>query len=205
MPKIDFERNMTFMAEGDHVNRRSPYFCHRLHHPGGDASGVTLGAGFDLGNRKYSDVFEILKRAGVGADDAKVVASLASLKGEKRCKDAIKGMGLSEWEISEGQCKEIFTFCYSEAYEDVKRICQKPDVVAKFGKVDLDSLSDGLKSWLIDLRFRGDFSGDWRADCYKWVVCSDIAGLLAATQKYKDTWPRERFNMRVKALSEMIH
>ncbi|KAA8999934.1 hypothetical protein FJU30_11635 [Affinibrenneria salicis] len=72
---------VTFNAEGNDIpgNRN---FSRWIHWPGNAESGVTLGRGYDLGNRSADRVYHDLTRAGVPDDQAVMIAQGAGLKGE---------------------------------------------------------------------------------------------------------------------------
>ena len=72
---------VTFNAEGNDIpNNRN--FSRRIHWPGNAASGVTLGRGYDLGNRSKAAVYNELIRAGVPDVQAGLIAEGAGKKGE---------------------------------------------------------------------------------------------------------------------------
>lgn len=72
---------VTFDAEGNDIpNNRN--FSRRIHWPGNAASGVTLGRGYDLGNRSQATVYNDLIRAGVPDVQAGLIAEGAGKKGE---------------------------------------------------------------------------------------------------------------------------
>ena len=93
---------------------------------------------------------------------------------------------------------------YSEAEADVKRICTKPDVVKKYGKCDWDKIDDGIKEFLIDLRFRGDYSGmdgkNERSKIQKAAVTNNYDELIKHASDNK-VWNANldgnRFNQRI--------
>lgn len=68
----------TFEAEG-HTNPASPYYIGKLSHPSAQ-SGVTIGAGYDMGGRTEAVIKSDLIAAGVGADLAGKLSKGAGLK-----------------------------------------------------------------------------------------------------------------------------
>lgn len=68
----------TFEAEG-HTNPTSPYYIGKLSHPSAQ-SGVTIGAGYDMGGRTEAVIKVDLIAAGVGADLAGKLSKGAGLK-----------------------------------------------------------------------------------------------------------------------------
>jgi len=73
--------SFTFAAEGS-PDPKSPLFYGKLAHPS-DKSGVTIGAGYDMGGRSESEVRTDLTAAGVNADLAAKMAKGAGLKHAK--------------------------------------------------------------------------------------------------------------------------
>jgi hypothetical protein len=69
----------TFAAEGS-TNSASPYFIGKLSHPSAD-SGVTIGAGYDMGGRTESQVKNDLVLAGLASETAAKLAKGAGMKG----------------------------------------------------------------------------------------------------------------------------
>lgn len=85
------EGQITFDAEGaDYMTavvpfrqQRTPYFSRILHRPGDISSGVTLGRGYDMGNRSTGEVFATLRGAGLEEYKASLCARAAGLKGKR--------------------------------------------------------------------------------------------------------------------------
>lgn len=71
---------VTFDAEGNDVES-SRYFSRVIHWPGNAESGVTIGRGYDMGNRTKAEVRQDLIKAGVYKDQADKLAEGARLKG----------------------------------------------------------------------------------------------------------------------------
>ena len=55
----------------------------KVHWPGNDASGVTIGRGYDLGSRSETDVFNDMSSSGVPDSIAKNISKGAGLKGNE--------------------------------------------------------------------------------------------------------------------------
>jgi len=86
---------------------------------------------------------------------------------------------------------------------DARRICQKPDVVAKFGAVDFMRLDARIWTVTVDLRFRGDYTPASRALIHKSIADNDVATFrrLLSTAANWTGVPPARFNARVAALA----
>ncbi len=73
---------VTFNAEGSD-NSASTNFSRVIHWPGNDESGVTVGRGYDCGNRSEDEIFEHMQSALVPESIARLIARSAGLKGEQ--------------------------------------------------------------------------------------------------------------------------
>ena len=95
---------------------------------------------------------------------------------------------------------------YDDAAADVKRICEKPDVVAKYGVTDFAHLNPLIRDILVDLRFRGDYSGATRAHVQPCVVANDVECLRRVISN-RNLWltvPKDRFRRRVEYLNRTM-
>ncbi|RYD67526.1 MAG: hypothetical protein EOP83_02660 [Verrucomicrobiaceae bacterium] len=80
----------------------------------------------------------------------------------------------------------------------MKRISKKDDVVKKYGKLDWDKTSQPIKDLLIDLKFRGDYTGHTRTLIQKAAVNNDLKAiqkLMADKEKWQKV-PLDRFKRR---------
>jgi hypothetical protein len=182
---------LTFDAEG---TEGGPYHSRRPHVPT-DTSGLTIGRGYDMKERSASQITSDLTRAGVPEATAKLYAGAAHLSGAK-ARDYIKTHNPPE--ITPAQQKALFAVSYDEAEADVRRICEKADVVAKYGKTDWGKLIPAIKDILVDLRFRGDYTPKAREHIQKLVVANDLKG-LASDLSDRSKWsgvPQDRFDRR---------
>lgn len=182
---------LTFDAEGTEGGA----FHSRKPHVPTNSSGLTIGRGYDMKERSSEQVIKHLTEVGLTPDQAKLYAGGAMLVGTK-AKDYINSKSLPE--ITSAQQKKLFEISYAEAEADVKRICEKPDVVTKYGKTNWDKLKPVIKEILVDLRFRGDYTPTSRVEIQKLVVENDLQSLakvLADREKWPDV-PTDRFNRR---------
>ncbi len=182
---------LTFDAEGTEGGA----FHSRKPHVPTDSSGLTIGRGYDMKERTAEQVVKHLTVAGLTEADAKLYAGGAKLSGAK-AREYIKASKLPE--ITAAQQKKLFETSYVEAEADVRRICEKDDVVKKYGKTDWDKLSPAIKDILVDLRFRGDYTPKSREEVQKLVAANDLAG-LAKVIADKEKWPGvpdDRFKRR---------
>lgn len=173
--KVD-RGQVTFDAEGE---EGGPNHSRYAQWPGNSASGVTLGRGYDMGNRSVETVYNDLTAAGIPSDVAKQYSQGATLKGSdagawvKKNRDNIA-------QITPEQQKALFENEYLEVEKDVKRISSKDDTVKKYGAVCWDNLNPKIKESIIDLRFRGDYTTGSRRFLQKAVADNDEAAFKKA-------------------------
>jgi len=188
---------LTFDAEGND-NPNSIYFSRRPHVPS-ETSGVTIGRGYDMKERSEQEVIDDLRQAGVGQAKAQRLAAGAGLAGA-RAKAFIKDNGLRDETITRQQQKALFVTTYREMEADVLRICNKADVVAKYGATDWASLDPRMRDLVIDLRYRGDYRPRSRQQVQPTLVAADIEAMatLMADKPYWDQFgvPKDRFKRR---------
>ena len=105
--------------------------------------------------------------------------------------------------------KTLFEVTYEEHSADVKRISGKKDVVKKYGRTDWSQLHPAIKDVLVDLRYRGDYTGTTRNRVQLMVVANDIFG-LQETMTDKAYWmqnigvPRDRFERRADYMAKVL-
>ena len=80
------------------------------------------------------------------------------------------------------------------------RISSKADVVHKYGRTNWDTLNPLIKDVLVDLRYRGDYTGSTREVVQPPAVANDLAAFTAALTR-RSYWegrgvPRDRYNRR---------
>lgn len=187
---------LTFDAEGTEGGR---YHSRRAHWPGGK-SGVTLGRGYDMGGRTSAQVESDLTSAGVDPAVAKQYSAGAGLKGAKA----------GEWvtnnrdnitQISPQEQKNLFATTYASEEAEAKRLATKPDVTEKYGATCWENLDPKIKDTLVDLKYRGDYTGTTRGFLQESVVNNDPAA-FGAEMRDRNNWPGvinqapDRFNRR---------
>lgn len=186
---------LTFDAEG---TEGGVYHSRSAHVPS-DSSGVTIGRGYDMKTKDAAKIKKDLKAAKLADADAETFSKAAGLKGDAARK-FIKDNKLVE--ITKLQQKDLFKISFSEEAAEVKRICEKPDVVATYGATDWDNLNAVIKDVLVDLKFRGDYTPESRKLIQKFVAQDDFDNFKKTLQD-KDNWanvPKDRFERRSKYL-----
>jgi len=112
----------------------------------------------------------------------------------------IKTHKLEKFEITQQQQVSLFNISYKEE-AGTKRLCTKMDVVAKYGKCDWAKLDSAMKQILVDLKFRGDYTGSTRKLIQKYVVANDTKDFLKAlsdrSKWLKQRVPSDRFKRRL--------
>ena len=86
----------------------------------------------------------------------------------------------------------------------MKRISGKSDVVLAYGKTDWDKLNSNIKDIVVDLKFRGDYTGSTRKLIQKSIADNDLAAFKKVL-KEKTNWsnvPQDRFDRRVTFLDK---
>lgn len=190
---------VTFDSEGTEGGR---YHTRKPHVPS-DSSGLTIGRGYDMKEKTKAQIKKDLMDAGLSEADAEAYSGAAGLSGEK-ARQYIKDNNLAE--ITPEQQKKLFAITYAAMEADVKRICEKADVVEKYGATDWATLNPAIKDLLVDLRYRGDYTPGTRAKIQALVAKNDIKGIsdIMADESYWVTErgvPKDRF-LRRKAMME---
>lgn len=177
---------ITFDAEG---MEGGLFHSRRIHVPG-SSSGATIGRGYDMLHRSRDEIVADLCASGVAQDDAKSIARLRGLKGPM-AEAEIARLELVDFQITPRQQKRLFLIAYDELAGDVKRICRKHDVEAKYGVTEWASLDPIIRDIVVDLRYRGDYTGGTREKVQPCVVRNDLEKLaeLMSNELY---WVRQR-------------
>lgn len=189
---------LTFDAEGLE-NPGGPFHSRVLHVPS-PGSGATIGRGYDMKERSRSGIREDLRSAGVRKTLARKLSGLSGLVGPA-AEARIARDGLEGLEITPAQQKRLFLLVYDELAGDVKRICRKSDVIAKYGATDWKDLDPTIRDLLVDLRYRGDYTPATRERVQPPVVRNDLAA-FAVVISDRTYWvvqrgvPSDRFRRR---------
>ena len=203
---------LTFRAEGDDFKGGRNY-SRKIHWPGlfsgctKNNSGVTIGRGFDLGDRSKQEVVTELRRAGISNEQARKISEAAGLKG-CLAGEYVKYNKEDIGDISDYQQLKLFEITYNAIEKDVKRICQKSTTIKAYhpnpktspGQAWQD-IPEKIKEVLIDLRYRGDYTPYVRNLLQRYAYAGDVVG-FGRVLSNRDVWPKvpqERFNRRVRA------
>lgn len=188
---------LTFDAEG--MEQPGRYFSRNPHVPT-DSSGVTLGRGYDMRDKTPAMIQADLLACGLDTTAATLFAKAAGLSGAAG-KSFITQNNLSTFEITPGQQKLLFALTYQQMVSDVLRICQKPDLVARYGVTDWAALPAKVRDLVVDLRYRGDYTPSSRERLQPLLVANNSAGIrqLMADEAYwcgPEKVPQDRFRRR---------
>ena len=195
---------VTFNAEG--MEKRGRFFSRVAHVPGA-VSGVTIGRGYDMSERSENEISEDLMAAGVSKRNAQRLAEARGLRGQQ-AKKFIADNDLPKIEITPKQQEELFLITYKELEGDVVRICNKADVVHKYGPSKWDALHPAIRDVLVDMRYRGDYTGATREVVQPPTVKNDLEAFRAVLAD-RGYWverrrvPRDRFRRRKEFLDRV--
>ncbi|MCP4321688.1 MAG: hypothetical protein GY787_07520 [Alteromonadales bacterium] len=187
---------VTFESEGA---EGGPYHSRTLHVPS-LTSGLTIGRGFDMKTKSALKIKQDLISAGVDQKNAVLLSKATGLSGAS-AKAFILTHKLDKFEITQQAQVKLFNISYKEEEAETKRLCTKPDVVTKYGKCNWMTLDAAIKQILVDLKFRGDYTGGTRKFLQKHVVANDTKEFLKAisdrTNWMQQRVPQDRFQRRI--------
>lgn len=184
---------VTWDTEGTEGGR---FHSRKLHVPT-SSSGLTIGRGYDMKQKNSGKIVNDLTNAGVDIQNATTISMAAGKYGHD-AKNFISENDLNDFEVSQCVQKRLFDISYLEEEQEVKRISEKPSVVSAYGKVDWKFLDLAIKEILIDLKFRGDYTGHSREKIQKYVVNNDLPGFAKeiTTRRNWPNVPNDRFMRR---------
>lgn len=200
-PADEMEGQLTYDAEGND-DPNSPHFSRKPHVPG-SWSGVTLGRGYDMKLKSSAKITAELIQAGISEEIAGKFAGASGKQGDEASK-YLKDNGLDDITITLEQQEKLFAISYTEIKQDVKRICEKIDVVAKYGAVDINAIHYAIHDVVIDLRFRGDYTPASRQKIQTHIVNNDLSAfkqVLCNRSQWQQV-PQDRFKRRCQYLTK---
>lgn len=165
----------TFDAEG--LEAQGPYFSRVIHWPGGN-SGVTIGRGYDMGQRTRLQVLSELRHAGVSEQDAVFLAGAAGVRGERAQRFVQAFVGESPVLSLPSQRRLFEVVTTPEILFDIRRILAKPDLQKRYGAVAWGDLTPMAQEVVFDLRYRGDYTPLTRERLQPILVARDDGKLL---------------------------
>lgn len=186
---------LTWNAEGESTGR---YATRKIHWPGGKASGVTIGRGYDMGLRSAADVQRDLIAAGVSRDHAIRLGSGAGKRGDAAA-NFVRSNRSKLPELTPAQELKLFSSVTYPRYErEVQRISAKADVVSAYGRLDFDSTPQAVRDVIVDLAYTGNYTPGTRKFLQQPIVSGDREEICAAFQKLNEHYgvPRQRAALR---------
>jgi hypothetical protein len=146
----------TFKAEVGKEGTK--YFSRVIHWPTGRASGVTLGPGYDMGQRSAKSIVRDLTRAGVAPRDALFFSHSAGLQGAAAQAFVARHRDRSPTISIEAQQRIFSEVIRPAIIADIQRILAKPDTIRAYGALSWNALPPAARELLFDLRYRGDYT-----------------------------------------------
>jgi hypothetical protein len=192
---------LTFNAEGNDLENPAvplhQYFSRKVHWPGG-VSGVTIGRGYDLGQRPNPET----DLAAVGIAEplfswligAKGLSGVAARNYLNSASPEIRKIF-----ITRKQQYQLFTTVYEFMKSEVIRISGKNTVTALYGHLNWDATDPKIQDMAIDLIYRGDYTGDARALIQRHMTDNNLSAFsnVISDQSKWSNVPAQRFNDRV--------
>ncbi|HEV7405125.1 MAG TPA: hypothetical protein VGO11_19430 [Chthoniobacteraceae bacterium] len=188
----------TYGVEGTEGGR---YFTRYLHVPSA-SSGLTLGRGYDMKEKSAGTIKRDLTAVGVPDAQATVLSAAARLSGA-HARKFITDHKLEEFSITPDQQRKLFESTYGEKVGTIKRILTKADVAKAYGKSDYEKLNPAIQEMLVDLCYRGDYTGKSRHSLQPAVVKNDLKAFRAAVAALPGV-PPDRMQQRLKYLDDAV-
>ncbi|RRZ89861.1 hypothetical protein EGK14_15300 [Erwinia sp. 198] len=192
---------LTFRAEGNNF-RGSRYYSRVIHWPGhasacqGDASGVTIGRGFDMGSRTTAESRSYLIKAGIAAEKAEKISTGSRLKfceAEKFVRQHKNEIG----EITELQQLMLFEAVYPEYVNKAKRFYNK---YKGANAVAWRELHPVLKEVFIDMRYQGAMTIGYVSSFKR----NEIGSALKLIESIGSLYGKDRYIRRREALKNAL-
>lgn len=189
---------VTWEAEGQEGGR---FHSRKLHVPSA-SSGLTLGRGYDMKTKTKGQVRADFMVAGIDKTKTEVLVNAVTLQGN-RADQFIVDNDLLDFEITPLAQLKLFEISYELEASEVRRISGKSDVVNLYGQLDWDTTHQAIKDILVDLKFRGDYTGAARRFIQAPAVNNNLVefrDLIRDRGRWQNV-PQDRFNRRVRFLA----
>jgi hypothetical protein len=190
----------------------------KIHYPGGDASGVTLGFGFDLGSKSIEKAKAAMTEAGISAAQVTLLLKAVGKKGsdaEKFVKEYANSIG----SISAGSLKKLFEISRKEHFEDMRatatsnkasisgdnylnaRAREVKDKVPQgtyvMSEIEFNGLHPAIIEFMLDLSYMGGFYKYQRVASINKILKANLNNPLAqlkALRTYMSSDEMEAYN-----------
>jgi hypothetical protein len=147
---------VTYDAEGSDV-ASSKYYSREIHWPGNSLSGVTIGRGYDMGNRTKVAVKHDMLKAGIEDKKATSLSEGAGLKGDK-AKEFVTNNKESITKITVANKVKMFDKIYP-GYEIRAKNNYIRWTASEKDKTEWDKLHQAIKDVLVDFVYQGFTKG----------------------------------------------
>jgi hypothetical protein len=188
----------TFDVEGNDIEGHR-YFSRVPHWPGG-ASGITLGRGYDLGQRG-STLANDLAEVGITGEFYEWLIGAGGLRGDAARKYLENAsQEIRQTKITRRQQYDLFLPIYDYMKNEVIRISAISENVEYYGGLVWDRLDPRIQDMVIDLIYRGDYTPSTREYIQEAIVNNDMAAFRVALAN-RTVWlknlPEDRFQRRI--------
>ena len=190
---------ITWLSEGHEGGR----FHSRILHVPNANSGLTIGRGYDMKRKPQSTIKTDLISAGVETNLANKISKSSTLFGDQ-AKQFIINSDLLDAEILPAAQLALFNKTYAFYEKKVIKICNKSTVIKLYGDTTWATLHQSIKEILIDLIYRGDYTGKTREFLQKHVASNDFQSFKSEITN-QSKWlkvPSQRFAIRKKFLED---
>ncbi|BBV30754.1 pesticin C-terminus-like muramidase [Citrobacter werkmanii] len=150
------EGKLTYNAEGNDISS-SIYYSRLIHWPGNDLSGVTLGRGYDMGDRTERDVYNDMIASGIPDRQAVKISRCAGLKGVA-ARDYVSAHKKDIGEITLQQQESLFSIIYAKYVERAIANYKKWTNGVSSAK-QWESLDTSIQEVLVDFVYQGFTKG----------------------------------------------
>lgn len=188
----------TFDVEGNDIDGHR-YFSRVAHWPGG-ASGITLGRGYDLGQR-VSTLANDLAAVGITGEFYDWLMGARGLRGDVAKKYLENArQEIRQTTITRRQQHDLFLPIYDAKRDEVIEISAQPSNVRDYGTLTWGDLDTRLQDMVVDLIYRGDYRKSIREHVQKAIVENDIITFRKALNN-RGIWlknlPEDRYQRRI--------
>ncbi|PWW10864.1 phage lysozyme-like predicted toxin [Mangrovibacter plantisponsor] len=150
------EGKLTYNAEGNDISS-SVYYSRVIHWPGNDLSGVTLGRGYDMGERSERDIYNDMIASGIPNDQAVKISKCAGFKGVA-ARDYVNIHKKDIGEITLQQQELLFSIIYPKYVERTIANYKKWTDGVSSAK-QWESLDTTIQEVLVDFVYQGFTKG----------------------------------------------
>lgn len=187
----------TFDVEGNDIEG-SRYFSRVAHWPEG-ASGITIGRGYDLGQRPNPE--SDLASMGITGGFYDWLMGAKGLQGavaQRYLNNA--SAEIRKTPITRKQQHDLFLVIYDHMKSEVIRVSDSQYNRENYGKLVWDDVDYRIQDMVVDLIYRGDYDINTRPHIQKAIVENDILILREAINNraiWLDNLPNDRYQRRI--------